>query len=283
MIRTERWSRGVSVLAVTLVLVATACGGAASDGEAAPTDGASPESSTTVAGDETTVPDEGSPSGEYMVGTCYQLADPAEPDTSDPVDCEEPHDSELYATVASGTDPLTDDTRPRYFPSCIEAYSELTGEAIGTPMSLNVAYILDGSIGSPPESDVACFASTSQDDLLLGSLQEASPVDLMDGYVRATTLTPGDCFELSDQPNLARPVECDAETLRYVGAAEAPEGDFPGVEEIKVMRTTMCGSLFADSDLPGDPDEVSGTGPGEIEWIYQEYRVFSCDVPVPTR
>lgn len=105
----------------------------------------------------------------------------------------------------------------------------------------------------------------------------------MDGYVRATTLTPGDCFELSDQPNLARPVECDAETLRYVGAAEAPEGDFPGVEEIKALRTTLCDDLFAGSDLPGDPGEVSGTGPGEIEWIYQEHRVFSCDVPVPTR
>lgn len=130
MIRTSRPSYALSVLAVTMVLAVTACGGSAADGEAATTDVAPTESSTTVASDKTAVPDEGSPGDGYAVGTCYQLADPAEPDTSDPVDCDEPHDTELYATVASGTDPLTDDTRPRYFPSCIEAYSDLTGEAV---------------------------------------------------------------------------------------------------------------------------------------------------------
>ncbi len=92
-------------------------------------------------------------------------------------------------------------------------------------------------------------------------------------------LEPGTCFRLGDSNfYLADPADCaDADALMFVGNFDLDDGEYPGEDAIREIRSVECARVFAESGVAADPTSVSGTFPGERDWRNMGQRTVACD------
>lgn len=236
---------------------------------------------TTDAAPEPPEPSEGALMADAEVGTCYQLEGLSTTGVDRPIGCDEPHDGQLFAKIDGGTDPLGDDSASSFYPACNDELTKITGRTDDEDPTLQLGFFVDGAAGGPPESEVGCFITTQNDDMIQGSVLDTDLAELIGDYQVLTSLTPGNCFELDQAVNVGINVECTPGALTYVGAFDAAEfinsGAYPGEDELRELRTEECPNQWTGGDRGGKPKNMSGTMPSQIEWDYQGWTVISCD------
>ncbi|MEZ5372263.1 MAG: hypothetical protein R2704_05930 [Microthrixaceae bacterium] len=215
------------------------------------------------------------------VGTCYQLEDLATTGVDLPVDCDSPHDGQLFAKIDPGSEVLGDDSASRFYPACDEELTKITGRSDDEDPTLQLAFLVDGTAGGPPESDVGCFVTTKNDDMIRGDVFDTDLADLIGDYRALHTLSFGDCFELGEAFNVGVVVECTPGALTYVGSFDAADfiesEEYPGEDELRELRGEECPNQWVGGERSGQPRVMSGTMPSQVEWDYQRWTVITCD------
>lgn len=287
-----------------LVMLASACGSGGTDGATtgSPASTEAPESATTRVTNEAPAdrvpgatddgtenefanPDEAQ-AMDLAVGDCF-LADDVDAFWADEiVDCSLPHDGQAYALLDAGDTVPDDSYRYEAYPRCTTAYAETFGsEYVDNPgplMSFLVDQGPDGQIVSP----LVCALYTRLDGRLVGNLLTQDTAEVFPGLKATIEMEPGECFDLVDQFNVGETVECGPGALVTLGvidaAADFAGQSFPGVDALRTYRSEHCIPLLADladaTGIEGDPAEVSGVIPDELEWEVWGLRKISCDV-----
>jgi len=197
------------------------------------------------------------------------------------VSCDEPHTWEYLGTATPPFDTLPDDVEEVAIPltqACRPLAEELLGRESTEP-GLNVAFIIDGELGGPVEGDLDCYAGPEAELALSANA-------IAEGYDAALAplsvvfdLEPRTCFTFyADSVDIGEVVDCSAEgALMAIGSFEAPDGDWPGSDALRALRSEECAAVLAATDLSVDESTISGTFPGEETWNRSGRRVVTCD------
>jgi hypothetical protein len=182
------------------------------------------------------------------VGDCFR----GEMPEFDIVDCEEPHDAEVFGlddhhaaegAPYPGRAELSFVTDQR----CVEAYASHVGESIQeTEWRI---LIVEPSEESWDERDDRAFlcALVSTDDALVGSQQGTGTRPPAHEERTANLLVPGDCILKPERPPILAVsiVPCtEAHDFEVYAVYDAPAGEYPGDEKIERIAGERCVAEF---------------------------------------
>jgi hypothetical protein len=250
-------------------------------------------SPTTLSRTSTTVPPEPVVIGDIgvrdlglEVGDCFtgELIS-ATPDLV-VVDCDEPHDGEVFAFVdhpAPEGAPYPGRVGVSYVADqrCAEEFASYVGEAVhDTSLQVRVAEPLEGRWERLGDRTILCVLA-SPGGPLIGS-QRGTGDGLPAGEERTINgLEPGDCFLLpkAERHITVSVVPCSELHDQEVYAVfDAPDGPYPGDDEIEGVAEDRCMADFADYvglDFEQSRLSVYWFKPDAQTWVLEDRR-FIC-------
>lgn len=201
--------------------------------------------------------------------------------------CDEPHNAELVALIEPPGETLPDDGAEAvilFYEMCLAPVTEATGADLFRP-GVAIGFNVAGSLGEAYEGPIACYATFGSVGWV-GSFQDLSLAEVLDGQVIIADLDPGDCFVFAEDAfNSGYEASCDEPgALMSVGQFEAADQpSYPGGDALRAERAIRCGEILTASGLmqsgvAGDPATLSGTFPEEGTWNVPGLRVVTCDI-----
>ncbi len=201
-----------------------------------------------------------------------------------PVPCDEPHTSEYAGSVTPPPGNLPADEAEATIvlrTLCRDAVETLTGRSLSVHGS-GVGFVSLGGLGEPMVQDIRCYLSIDVDGIMTGAVSEIGYENALNHEIIGD-LEPGTCFTFAGEEafDYGDVVPCDAaDALMALGSfvVEDPPGTpHPGDDALRALRTERCGEILASSDLAADPSTVSGTFPGDQNWVAFDRRQVTCD------
>ncbi len=198
------------------------------------------------------------------------------------VDCDAPHNAQFVGQGNPPTKALPDDEA-----AAESVVSRICRSVAASTLGVDVLpeYL---TMGKPPaavagatlEEPFDCYIAMSPDDVLTGSLIDTAPADVLGDYVAAIDLNPGDCFRLVEGSfYVVRSAQCsEADALMSIGSFQVPQdGDYPGVDALRDLRTQRCSKILSESGLEADATTLSGNMPSVVDWLAADIRTITCD------
>lgn len=214
-------------------------------------------------------------------GDCFDIggADDTFFDPIERIPCGDPHDLEVVAVLPQfdGTALLPElEMEALVRPLCIEQLDAVVASPL-TELPLVTGYT--GWLGDDDVTitgSIACTVFTENGEILSGSVLENDPHDVIGDWRLLRRLDVGDCFVLGEQGDLGMPTACAPGELMYLGAFDVADGEYPGTDGLRELRTEGCLPLLPQGVVP---ESLSGTFPTDDQWAIG-VRTISCDAVV---
>lgn len=201
-----------------------------------------------------------------------------------PVPCDEPHAAEYAGSVTppAGDLPVDEDEAGILLRQlCREPVEQLTGRDLSR-FGVGLGFVSIDGLGEPMMNDIRCYASSGIDGGFVGAISEIG-YDAASNFEIIGELSPGTCFIYIDDDSfdVGETVSCDTpDALMALGSfiVDEPAGAaHPGDDALRALRAVRCSEILVATGLAADPSTVSGTFPGEKNWIAFDRREVTCD------